>query len=126
MDRTLTAAVLANLVLSGAHGAVHAVAGVPVAPWHGAVLGVGLVLAPVAGLVMVRRGRGSLAVALVGAGAALALAMEAPWHFLLATPDHVAHADAGVAFAATALLTTAGDALVVLAAAGAWRPTDGG
>jgi hypothetical protein len=126
MDRTLTAAVLANLVLSGAHGAVHAVAGVPVAPWQGAVLGVGLVLAPVAGLVLARRGRPPLAVALVGAGAALALATEAPWHFLLANPDHVAHADAGVAFAATALLTTAGDALVVLAAAGAWRPTDGG
>jgi hypothetical protein len=126
---TLGAAVGVNLALSVGHGAAHVAVPVPTAPWQLAVVGFGVVLAPVAGLLVVRRGRVRAGAALVAAGGAAALALEVPWHFLLANPDHVAHAGGGLAFASTALLSAAADLLVVAVAAGRWwretRPPEG-
>jgi hypothetical protein len=116
-QRLVLGAVACHFLLTALHAAVHAA--VPVVPsaWPAAIAVVSLFVLPIAGAALTVRGR-----PLVGAGLLLAaglagFAFEAVFHFVAANPDHVAHVAAHRhSFAATAVLTTAGDLLLVPAA----------
>lgn len=111
--RALAGAAFLHVGASLPHGAVHGWIPVHVAPGLLAAVAVTVFLVPLAGLGLVATGRSrSGAWVLVVAGLA-AFAVEGGAHFVVANPDHVASvADGSAAFAATAVLTTAGDLLL--------------
>lgn len=116
-QRRVLAAVAGHLLLTALHGVVHAAIPVVPAGLTFAFAFGSLYVLPVAGAVLSMRGR-SLASAAVLFGAGVAgFAFEGVFHFLVANPDHVAHVAAHKDwFGVTAVLTTAGDLLLVAAA----------
>lgn len=123
-------AVAVHVALTLAHGLAHATVPVPVTEWQGVYSAVVLFAAPLAGALFVRRGRVRAGAWLVLVAAVGALAFEGLFHFLVANPDHVAAVGSGefpfgsttaLAFGSTAVLTTVGDAVLVLVAGWALR-----
>lgn len=116
MDRAnrVLAAVGGHLLLTVLHGLVHVA--IPVIPpgLVAAVATVSLYILPVAGAALVVGGyqRGGCAV-LLTAGIA-SLVFEGTFHFLLGNPDHVANHH--TSFGLTAILTTLGNLLLLVAA----------
>lgn len=125
MDRLspLDAAVAGHLLVHVAHGAVHGAIPVPTTGWRLAYVVVVVFLAPVAALTVAHRDRFAVGAAIATAAGGGAFAFEVVHHFLLANPDHVDHVSSG-AFAATAVLSTAGSLLLL--AVGAWLLLGGG
>jgi hypothetical protein len=120
VDRTvavLVAAVGLNLAVGALHGWSHASIPVVVPAWQYAWAGVAVGIAPLAGAALVATGRVRRGAWLVlGAGVAT-LALELPFHFVVANPDHVGTVEQGQAlFAGTAALSVAGDVLLVAVA----------
>jgi|GEM_PF-1942867 len=117
-DRSVTAEVAAvtiHLALTGSHVVAHVSIPVETAGWQAAYAGVVLVAAPLAGVGLLAHGRRRLGAWLVlGAGLG-ALGFEGALHFLVAGPDNVASVARGTdLFRSTAILTTAGDAVLVV------------
>jgi hypothetical protein len=88
----MTAAVLAHLFVSIAHGAAHDGAHVPLSPAANLFVYVVILAGPLVGLALTWPAEriGSWLVAVTMAGALLFGAVN---HFVLASPDHVAHVD---------------------------------
>lgn len=110
----LLGTVVGHLLLTVIHGVVHAT--VPVIPTGrtAAVAVVGLYLLPVVGMgLSVSDHPRAGAVVFLSAGVS-SFVFEGLLHFLLSNPDHVAGHHS--LFGATAILTTAGNLLLVLAA----------
>jgi len=109
-------AVVAHLVFTGSHTVAHVSIPVEIAAWQAAYAGVVLVAAPLVGVGSLLGGRYRLgAWLLLGAGLA-ALGFEGTLHFLVEGSDNVANVSRGTdLFRSTALLTTASDALLVVA-----------
>ena len=113
LDPWLTALVLGHFIVSLAHGAVHAEAGVALDPGSALFVLVVIGIGPVAGLTWssTRPRAGALVVAATMAGAFVFGVVK---HFVVASPDHVAQVDArwqplfGSTAALLALLEAAG------------------
>lgn len=111
----LGALVIAHLIVSIVHGAAHAQAHVDLSPAAGVFVMVVILAGPLVGLALMwpaeRIGSGLIAVTM-----AASLVFGVINHFVLSSPDHVAHvaAESRALFGATAAL------LAVLEAAGAW------
>lgn len=121
--KLVLAAVSSHLLLSVLHGVVHAT--IPVIPtgWTAAVATVAIYLLPVAGVSLVVRGYPRVGSAVLLTAGIASFVFEGALHFLLDNPDHVAQVTAHHApFAVTAILTTVGDLLLVVAAWVAVRP----
>ncbi|PSP27594.1 hypothetical protein BRC65_04910 [Halobacteriales archaeon QH_2_65_14] len=118
-SHTLVGAVVVHLFLTAAHGVAHVTIPVPVHDWQTGVATAVLFVVPILGAVLARSGRvraGSWLVLTAGLGG---LAFEGLLHFVVSNPDHVGLVTDGDAlFLSTAVLTTLGDALLVLA--GGW------
>ena len=115
----LTAVVVAHLLVSFVHGGAHASAHVELSSAASLFVYIVILAGPVAGLVLMWPAE-RLGSWLVGAAMAASLVFGIVNHFILSSPDHVAHvaAESRKLFAATAAL------LAVLEAAGtglAWR-----
>ncbi|WP_232701932.1 hypothetical protein [Halobacterium wangiae] len=112
-------AVVVHLALTLGHGWAHASIPVPFADWQGVYVGVVLVLAPSTGVLAVASERHKLGAGLLVAAGVGGVAFEGLFHFVVHGPDHVATVERGTKlFASTAVLTTVGDALLVVA--GSW------
>lgn len=116
-QKLILATVTGHLLLTGLHGVVHAT--IPVIPtgWTAAFATVSLFLFPVAGAALVMSGHQRIGgVALLIAGIA-SFGFEGAFHFLISNPDHIAHvATHHTSFGVTAILTTMGDLLLIVAA----------
>jgi hypothetical protein len=108
----LTAAVLAHLVVSLVHGFAHAQANVPLSLTANLFVYIVILAGPLIGLALTwpaeRIGSWLIAVTMAGA-----LVFGVVNHFLLSSPDHVAHVDPQwrPLFAATAILLAITEAL---------------
>jgi hypothetical protein len=115
-DRSVAAglgAVVVHLALTGSHGAAHLSIPVEIAGWQAVYAGVVLVAAPLAGAGLLVRGRRRPGAWLLLAAGLAALGFEGALHFFVAGPDNVASVAHGAGlFRSTAMLTTAGDALL--------------
>jgi hypothetical protein len=111
----LCAIVVAHLIVSFVHGAAHAQAHVELSPAASAFVIAVILAGPVLGLALTWRAE-RLGGWLTAVTLTASLAFGVINHFILSSPDHVAHvaAESRVLFAATAAL------LAVLEAAGAW------
>lgn len=130
-DRLLVGgAVGVHLVFAVAHAISHLTIPVLVADWQYAFVVVTIFVIPLVGLALVATGRVATGAWVVLGSGLASFAFEGLLHFVVPNPDNVAGIEPGVAaFATTATLTTAGDALMVLAAGWVlWRqasaPTD--
>jgi hypothetical protein len=117
-ERVLVGAVVGHVALTALHGVAHLTVPVRVPAWQYAYAVVVIVGIPAAGAVLVRRGRPRVGAALLVLSGVAAAAFEGPFHFVVENPDHVSRASGDGAFVATALLTTAGDLLLVVVAGG--------
>lgn len=124
---TVLGAVAVHLLLTGTHAAAHLSIPVPIPGWQAVYAASVLIGLPAVGAALVARGRVRTGALLVLVAGLAALGFEGPLHFLIDTPDHVSNvADGAGLFAATAVLTTASDALLVVAGgAAAWRHRQG-
>lgn len=116
-DWALAGIAIVSVIASTVHGWAHATIPVPGPAWRLSLVVLTLFVAPIVGLALLATGR-SLAGAwtLLLSGVA-GLTLEGLLHFVVVNSDNVATVEAGHAlFANTAALTTAGDALLVLAA----------
>jgi hypothetical protein len=101
----LTGVVLAHLLVTLLHGRAHAIAAVALSAMSAAFIGIVIVAAPLAGLAMTRytatAGHWTIACSLTGA-----FMFGLVNHFVIESPDHVAHVTAAAAplFATTAVL----------------------
>jgi len=106
-SRWLTAAVLTHLAVSFVHGAAHAGADVPLSPAANLFVYIVILAGPIVGLVLSRLGwrAGNWVIAITMAAS---LVFGVVNHFLLASPDHVAHVAQQwrTLFATTAVLLT--------------------
>ena len=89
-SRWLTAAVLSHLAISFVHGAAHAGADVPLSPAANLFVYIVILAGPIVGLALSRLGWriGNWVIAITMAAS---LVFGVVNHFLLASPDHVAH-----------------------------------
>jgi ABC-type xylose transport system permease subunit len=114
----LTAIVLAHLVVSAIHGVAHDRAHVPLSLWANVFVYVVILAGPLVGLALTwwsaRAGAWVVALAMAGS-----LAFGVVNHFLLSSPDHVAHVDPQwrPLFTFTAVLLALTEALGVVLAA---------
>jgi len=108
----LAAAVLAHLIVSIVHGVAHARAEVPLSRAANLFVYFVVLAGPLVGLVLARQTRrvGSAVVAVTMAGS---LVFGVVNHFVLASPDHVAHVapEWRLLFGATAILLAVTEAL---------------
>jgi hypothetical protein len=120
--RWLAVVVLVHLVVSIVHGAAHSGARVPLSPASNLFVLVVILAAPVIGLMLTwpaeRMGSWLIAVAMAGS-----LAFGVVNHFVIASPDHVAHVASQwqPLFATTAVLlalTEAAGAVIAIRVAG--------
>lgn len=115
-QKFILGAVTGHLLLTGLHGVVHAA--IPVIPKGGtaAFATVSLFLLPVGGAGLVMSGHQRIGgVALLIAGVA-SFGFEGAFHFLISNPDHIEHvATHQTSFGVTAILTTMGNLLLVVA-----------
>jgi hypothetical protein len=101
----LTVVVLAHALVTLLHGRAHAIATVAPSTVSGAFIGIVIVAAPLAGLAMTRytgtAGHWTIACSLTGA-----FVFGLVNHFVIESPDHVAHVPAAAAplFSTTAVL----------------------
>lgn len=106
-----------SVIATAIHGWAHATIPVESPTWRLLLVVVLLFLAPILGAVLAasdRRRIGAWTLLLAGLGG---LTLEGVLHFVVRNPDHVATVERGHAlFANTAVLSTAGDALLVLGA----------
>jgi hypothetical protein len=111
----LCALVITHLIVSVVHGAAHAHAHVDLSPAAGVFVMAVIIAGPLAGLALMWPSE-RLGGWLIAGTLTASLAFGVINHFILSSPDHVAHvaAESRVLFAATAAL------LAVLEAAGAW------
>src|SRR5262249_19509885 len=104
--------VLAHLVISFVHGLAHARAQVPLSMAANLFVYIVILAGPLLGLLLARKSRriGSAVIALAMAGS---LVFGVVNHFVLSSPDHVAHVDPQwqALFATTAVLLTLTEAL---------------
>jgi hypothetical protein len=116
-QKLILAAVAGHLVLTVLHALVHAAIPVIPAGWTAAVATVTLYGLPVAGVGLVMSGRhriGGAVLLIAGIGS---VGFEGAFHFLISNPDNVAQvADHHASFEVTAILTTIGNLLLVVAA----------
>jgi hypothetical protein len=89
-SRWLTAVVLSHLAISFVHGAAHAGADVPLSPAANLFVYIVILAGPIAGLTLIRVSWriGNWVIAITMAAS---LVFGVVNHFLLASPDHVAH-----------------------------------
>ena len=110
--RWLAAVVLIHLIVSVIHGAAHTQAHVPLSPAANLFVMIVIVAGPLVGLLLAWRAErvGNWIVALTMAGA---LVFGVVNHFVLASPDHVAHVEAQwrPLFATSAVLLALTEAL---------------
>jgi hypothetical protein len=114
----LVGVALVHVALTALHGLVHLAVPVHLHRWQYWYAGAVILTAPLLGVALVGRDRGELGAALLLLSGTAALAFEGLHHFLVPNPDHVSQVAGGGSFASTAALSTAGDA--VLAVAAAW------
>ena len=101
----ITGVVLAHLLVTLLHGRAHAIAAVALSTVSAAFIGIVIVAAPLAGLAMTRytgtAGHWTIACSMTGA-----FVFGLVNHFVIESPDHVAHVTAAAAplFATTAVL----------------------
>ncbi|PSP90344.1 hypothetical protein BRC87_06000 [Halobacteriales archaeon QS_4_66_20] len=122
----LVAVVAGHVVLSGVHGMAHATIPVAVPGWQYGYAAVVIFVAPVAGAALVVRNRPVLGGWLLVVSGLAALGFEGLAHFVVSNSDHVSAVESGRAlFGSTAVLTTAGNALLLVAAAWFLQRGDG-
>lgn len=119
MDRQklVLTAVGSHLLLTALHALVHAA--VPVIPngWIAAFATVSLYLLPVAGASLVVSGHRRVGAAVLLTSGIGSFVFEGAFHFMIDNPDHVEHvADHYASFGVTAILTTLGNLLLIVAA----------
>jgi len=126
-QRLVVLGVAVHIVFAVAHAVSHVTIPVLVADWQYAFVVGALFVAPVTGAVLVATGRATTGAWLVLLSGVASFAFEGVFHFVVPNPDHIAQVGAGAdAFATTAALTTAGDALMALAAGWLiWRQARG-
>lgn len=125
MDRrTLVLVALAvHVLLTVLHALVHVA--IPVIPHDhvAAFATVSLYLLPAAGAGLAVRGYRRVGGAALFVGGVASFVFEGTFHFVIGNPDHVAHvASHHTLFGVTAVLTTVGDLLLIVAARVAVRP----
>jgi hypothetical protein len=115
---SLAAVVLVHLVVSAVHGTAHDRAHVPLALWANVFVYVVILAGPLVGLALTwwKARLGGWVIALTMAGS---LVFGVVNHFLLSSPDHVAHVDPQwrPLFTVTAVLLALTEALAVVLAA---------
>lgn len=115
--RWLTATILAHLVVSMVHGAAHGGAHVPMSLAANLFVATVIVAGPLVGLALTWRAErfGAWLIAITMAGA---LVFGGVNHFVIASPDHVAHinGDWRLLFALTAVLLAATEGLAFVLA----------
>lgn len=118
------AAVASHLLLAVLHGLVHGA--IPVIPtgWTAAFAIVSLYFIPVAGASLAVSGHRRVGAAVLLTAGIVNFAFDGALHFMISNPDHVAHVtDHHVLFGVTAILTTLGNLLLVMAAWFSVRPS---
>ena len=90
-SRWLTAAVLSHLAISFVHGAAHAGADVPLSLAANLFVYIVILAGPIVGLVLTRLGWWGIGNWVIAITMAASLIFGVVNHFLLASPDHVAH-----------------------------------
>ena len=90
-----TTLLVVHLVVTVGHSIAHVGASVFLPPGLTAVIQLVFLLGPIAGVVLLRRGRERLGAAVFTASMVVALAFGFAFHFVLDTPDHVAAVPAG-------------------------------
>jgi hypothetical protein len=126
---SLAAVVFAHLVVSAVHGTAHDRAHVPLSLWANVFVYVVILAGPLAGLALTwwNARLGGWVIALTMAGSFVFGVVN---HFLLSSPDHIAHVDPQwrPLFTVTAVLLALTEALGVLLAAkflaSAWARTN--
>jgi hypothetical protein len=104
-------------VLTVAHGFAHLAVPVHVHGWQYGYSGVVVLLLPILGTIAILRGSITAGLWLLALSGLAAFIFEGLFHFVVASPDHVASVTSGrMLFWSTAALTTIGDvALTVVA-----------
>lgn len=125
MDRQnlVLIAVGGHLLLTVLHALVHVT--IPVIPtgWIAAFATVSLYLLPLVGVSLVVRGHRRVGGAVLFTAGIASFVFEGTFHFLISNPDHVAHVtDQHALFEVTAMPTTLGNLLLVVAAWFSVRP----
>lgn len=125
MDRQnlVLIAVGSHLLLTILHALVHVA--IPIIPngWIAAFATVSLYLLPVAGAILFVSGHRGLGAAVLFTAGIGSFVFEGTFHFIISNPDHVAQvANHHVSFDLTAMLTTMGNLLLLVAAWFAVRP----
>lgn len=115
--KLILVAVAGHLLLTGLHGLVHgAIPAIPTG-WTAAFAIVSLFLLPVAGAGLVMTGHHRIGGAVLFIAGIASFGFEGAAHFLISNPDNVAQVgDHHASFEATAILTTMGNLLLVVAA----------
>lgn len=109
--------VASHLLLTGLHGLVHGAIPVIPAGWTAAFAMVSLFVLPVTGAGLVLIGHHRIGGAVLFIAGIASFGFEGAAHFLIRNPDNVAQvADHHTSFEATAILTTMGNFLLVVAA----------
>lgn len=116
-QKLMLAAVAGHLLLTVLHALVHAA--IPVMPtgWTAAFAMVSLYMLPVAGVGLVMSGHQRIGCAVLLIAGIASFGFEGPFHFLISNPDNVAQvAEHHASFEVTAILTTMGNLLLIVAA----------
>lgn len=126
-DWVLAAVAVVSVVASLAHGLAHATIPVEDPAWRLALALVVLFVAPALGVTLLGLGRRVAAQWTLSLAGGAGLVFEGVLHFVVVNPDHVSAVETGhILFLNTAILTTAGDALLLAVAAGLlWRQAQG-
>lgn len=118
-ERIAMTTVAVHIALTLAHGGVHVTVPVRLAHWQTLIVAIVLFGLPLAGALLVARGRAARGVLFLCFAGVAGVAFEGVFHFVVANPDHVASVPRlVVAFHHTAVLSTLGN--LVLVAGGAW------
>ena len=119
---TLTVAVLIHHAIAVAHGGAHADLAIPIAAWQNAFVNTVVIVLPLAGVGLVWTAYRHIGFAAVAAGMLGALVFGIVHHYVLVSPDHIAHLPVGRpethdTFRLTAGLVVIAEALTLMVAA---------
>ncbi|HJO02535.1 MAG TPA: hypothetical protein QGG47_01020 [Acidobacteriota bacterium] len=87
--------VTANLLIGAAHMLAHLQLGVRLAPWQDIFVSLVVVTSPIAAAVLVRTPLRRIGASLLAGSMAGALVFSTYFHYILVSPDHVAHLPEG-------------------------------
>ncbi len=90
-----TLAVVGNLLIGAAHMLAHLQLGVVLLPWQDIFVSVVIVTSPIAAVVLVRTPLRGIGANLLTGSMGAALVFSTYYHYILISPDHVAHLPEG-------------------------------